>query len=951
MHTKSVMATFATDKDLNAGISQDVHLGVNSFSAIACVEDRDISLATATTEIFGRFQFLKTLLHPNICEYVEIVKGKHDRLFVIFEYHMNQFGKLYSHDNEGNIQVARVGDNMIQEWAFQILKALAYLNKNNITHHNLAPNNILLDSQGRAKLADYGLYFMTKGGVNVDFPIGYPHYIPPEAIYRSTDMNETTGKVDVWSLGVILAELATGASFWEGNDKDINRIFSALWKLQSIAEEDEDEELWDRFAVCQLGINGPILDFLQGTDDDENVEFRKLVRACLEVNPSNRCSPEQLLSHPYFASIYENDFNNNYRYWCIKPFLQSQKFEVDDDFLEPIDDPQNKDVLDGMPLSQIYYFWKLAGGDVESELAKRGYMSSTPPIERIPRTVKVLDGKEEGTTKDTAFLYSDTVYSLSLKELRQRLKSVAGSNKETFEWDTDYFLVVDENDMNFLVDEMVDDENSGPKDERLEELIGKYLFPDPNNNKPSSSSIIGQSPPPSNNVKSPLLAREKDVVYQFQRVALFSELLRQYPASRDEIIHQAKVDIPPFLRGKIWAAILGVNGDYQAAYDAYDKETEKETQTDRQIDVDVPRCHQYHQLLSSPVGHEKLRRLLKCFVAANKQKLVYWQGLDSLCAPFLTLNFNDEALAFSCFHAFIPKFMKDFFISDNTPVMQEYLAVFRHLLSFHDPELSRHLNKIGYHPELYAVPWFLTLFTHVFPLDKTYHLWDKILVGPPSLPLFTGVSIIRQFRDTLIKTEFNDCIMVAELFPNVDIEKCVQSALSMYKVTPPSVIYRVHESDTKTGENQHDQRWWEQPTPIEVKKAELAPRISLKDLVKLKNYVLVIDTRTEQEFGRGHFPLSINMNPTHLEQLSQALWQEKKKYHVVVGVRGESGPQFASDLVNAGFPRVAVLNGGIDVMRDDGVGVVVCTCACPPIKSPSKNRDVVYWKCTQNLMN
>ncbi|RIB20199.1 hypothetical protein C2G38_2244718 [Gigaspora rosea] len=180
-------------------------------------------------------------------------------------------------------------------------------------------------------------------------------------------------------------------------------------------------------------------------------------------------------------------------------------------------------------------------------------------------------------------------------------------------------------------------------------------------------------------------------------------------------------------------------------------------------------------------------------------------------------------------------------------------------------------------------------------------------------PTIYGIKFIRQFRDTLIKTEFNDCIMVAELFPNVDIEKCVQSALSMYKVTPPSVIYRVHESDTKTGEKS------KQPTLIEVKKAELAPRISLKDLVKLKNYVLVIDTRTEQEFGRGHFPLSINMNPVHLEQLSQALWQEKKKYHVVVGIRGESGP---SDLVNAGFPRVAVLNGGTDVMRDDGVGVV-----------------------------
>jgi TBC domain-containing protein kinase-like protein len=44
-----------------------------------------------------------------------------------------------------------------------------------------------------------------------------------------------------------------------------------------------------------------------------------------------------------------------------------------------------------------------------------------------------------------------------------------------------------------------------------------------------------------------------------------------------------------------------------------------------------------------------------------------------------------------------------------------------------------------------------------------------------------------------------------------------------------------------------NQRWWEQPTPVEVKKAELAPRISLQDLVRLKNYVLVIDVRSEQE--------------------------------------------------------------------------------------------------------
>jgi hypothetical protein len=51
-----------------------------------------------------------------------------------------------------------------------------------------------------------------------------------------------------------------------------------------------------------------------------------------------------------------------------------------------------------------------------------------------------------------------------------------------------------------------------------------------------------------------------------------------------------------------------------------------------QIDVDIPRCHQYHVLMASPEGHRKLRRLLKAWVAAN-DKLVYWQGAGRAVLP------------------------------------------------------------------------------------------------------------------------------------------------------------------------------------------------------------------------------------------------------------------------------------------------------------------------------
>ena len=89
------------------------------------------------------------------------------------------------------------------------------------------------------------------------------------------------------------------------------------------------------------------------------------------------------------------------------------------------------------------------------------------------------------------------------------------------------------------------------------------------------------------------------------------------------------------------------------------------TQTDRQIDVDIPRCHQYDPLMASPAAHAKLRRLLKAWVR-GQPGLVYWQGLDSLAAPFLFLNFNDEPLAHACLTHFIGKYAANFFLKAST---------------------------------------------------------------------------------------------------------------------------------------------------------------------------------------------------------------------------------------------------------------------------------------------
>jgi TBC domain-containing protein kinase-like protein len=86
----------------------------------------------------------------------------------------------------------------------------------------------------------------------------------------------------------------------------------------------------------------------------------------------------------------------------------------------------------------------------------------------------------------------------------------------------------------------------------------------------------------------------------------------------------------------------------------------------------------------------------------------------------LKVHLSLSALAYACFTAFIPKYLHKLFLKDNSKVIQgefatklfimrwmlyhfhgtEYLAVFGHLIAFHDAQLSNHMNEIGFIPDV-----------------------------------------------------------------------------------------------------------------------------------------------------------------------------------------------------------------------------------------------------------
>ncbi|KAG1172408.1 hypothetical protein G6F70_006425 [Rhizopus microsporus] len=996
------MALFASSKDLKLHENRDnaklasVNFVASSQVSEALAQSGHLALS-APSQIIGQFQYLKTLNHDNLCEYVEIHRGKHDRLFVVSEYYDYSLQKARGLDSDNP---PTVNVPILRQWAYEILSALQFLKENGIIHASLSPSNILLDAKNHIKLFGYGLYYMTNAGKYVDFPIGYPPYLAPECL-QGVD-GAYYDKRDIWATGIILAEQYTRNPFW--TTSDVGLIFDSLITLKEWHDADPGCNIWKHEEIKSLDINKSVLNFLQNPLDDEDAEqFRQFILGCLQVSVAERLDITDALAN-YF--LCESISSKNI--WIEGPILASDA--VDPDTIDMNDNKQQEnipDMLKRLPISYIYTLWRLAGGDVELDLVKRGIFLSTPAIKRLPRVCMMPDAIEIGdNVMDTAQLYSDAVFVLGFNELYQRLEEGQKAATDKFEWDTDYFMLVDENDVNFLLDESAGDtvnDISEDDDEYKNDLmfVDDIVTPSPiptaletprttnglstptngipTPTTPSSSRSLSRTvsmgrsrsasslsinsttstpnqPSGGNSAapKLPLFLREQDVNYQLYRLSLFSELLRQYPASRREILHHAKVDIPPLLRGKIWAAVLGVQGDLEHAYDQVNKYMNMGA--DRQIEVDVPRCHQYNQMLASSIGHEKLRRLLKSWVVANPS-LVYWQGLDSLCAPFLTLNFNDEAIAFASLQKFIPKFLDNFFLSDNAPVLQEYLAVFRHLLSFHDPELSSHLDAIGFMPDLYAIPWFLTLFTHVFPLDKIYHLWDKLLVGPSSLPLFAGIAILRQIRDTLLTYEFNDCIVLfSDSFPKVDIEKCVQNALNMCKVTPPSITTRVHglkAEHKKDKENDEDakKQWWEKSISIEEKKLELAPRLAVKDLEKILPYSLVLDIRPESEFVQGHIPSSMNVQAAQLMSYTNVLKKLNRKYHVVIANEAESnGPSYAAELVKKVFPRVVLLQGGIEAYKSTDSKERVCSCrpqkqTTAGFKGKGSEPPFVMWRC------
>ncbi len=150
------------------------------------------------------------------------IEGTH---FIVLEYLEGEtLNKVMERNQEGYPQSAVI------EIALQIAKALRSIHEKGVVHRDLKPDNIFLLEDGFVKLIDFGIAKM-KGNTDPfieesqrsplnrgrltevgGLPFGTPHYMSPEQV-RSEDVESQS---DIYSLGVMLYELATGKYPYEG---------------------------------------------------------------------------------------------------------------------------------------------------------------------------------------------------------------------------------------------------------------------------------------------------------------------------------------------------------------------------------------------------------------------------------------------------------------------------------------------------------------------------------------------------------------------------------------------------------------------------------------------------------------------------------------------------------------------------------------------------------------
>ena len=235
--------------------------------AIKCIDKRNKVNIEEKPYFRREIEIMYRVHHPNV---VKLFGHFEDNKYCYFIMEYIPGGNVYNLVPKNGIKT--VPTKTIVSIMKDVISAVYFLHHMSppIIHRDIKPENVVLDQNMRAKLTDFGWSNYMQGDMKRTTVCGTPVYLAPEII-NNRGHDE---KVDIWCIGVLLFELLTGISPFQGND--VQTIKYNINRLNIAWQRDMDRDAVD------------------------------LIRRILKYNPEERISLEQMLLHPFITKYFPN---------------------------------------------------------------------------------------------------------------------------------------------------------------------------------------------------------------------------------------------------------------------------------------------------------------------------------------------------------------------------------------------------------------------------------------------------------------------------------------------------------------------------------------------------------------------------------------------------------------------------------------------------------------------
>jgi len=243
--------------------------------------------STALREI----AILNRLHHPNIIGLRDVVH--HEKKLVIALEYVKWNLRQYCDQFE-------LMPSIIQNIMRQLFDAINYCHENNVVHRDLKPHNILIGENQQIKLADFGL--SRELGI-------YVRTCTSEVVtlwYRSPDVlcgNQHYGKsVDMWSLGCILAELASPEISPPFSGSDPRDTLRKIFELLGSPTPDnwEQAETFENYAQITADFEHYEPEPLEEKYPKLTPNGLDLLLQCWRYDHTRRIKAPEAMKHPYW---------------------------------------------------------------------------------------------------------------------------------------------------------------------------------------------------------------------------------------------------------------------------------------------------------------------------------------------------------------------------------------------------------------------------------------------------------------------------------------------------------------------------------------------------------------------------------------------------------------------------------------------------------------------------